>query len=79
MTVGRNLDLFLVKHTDLELPEREKKIVEALEMVAVERLDRREELPSELSGGMKKRAGLARSIVIGPGLILYDEPTTGLD
>jgi phospholipid/cholesterol/gamma-HCH transport system ATP-binding protein len=77
MTVGQNLDLFLVKHTDLELPEREKKIIEALEMVQLK--DSIDKMPSELSGGMKKRAGLARSIVIEPELILYDEPTTGLD
>lgn len=77
MTVGQNLDLFLVKHTDLELPEREKKIIEALEMVQLK--DAIDKMPSELSGGMKKRAGLARSIVIEPELILYDEPTTGLD
>jgi phospholipid/cholesterol/gamma-HCH transport system ATP-binding protein len=77
MTVGQNLDLFLIKHTDLELPEREKKIIEALDMVQLK--DSIDKIPSELSGGMKKRAGLARSIVIEPELILYDEPTTGLD
>ncbi len=77
MTVGQNLDLFLVKHTDLEEAEREKKISEALEMVQLK--DAIDKMPSELSGGMKKRAGLARAIVIEPELILYDEPTTGLD
>jgi phospholipid/cholesterol/gamma-HCH transport system ATP-binding protein len=77
MTVGENLDLFLVKHTDMEPAEREQKIIETLEMVGLR--DSLDKMPSELSGGMKKRAGLARSIVIEPELMLYDEPTTGLD
>jgi phospholipid/cholesterol/gamma-HCH transport system ATP-binding protein len=77
MTVGQNLDIFLVKHTDMPSEEREQKILEALEMVGLaEAIDK---MPSELSGGMKKRAGLARSIVIEPEMMLYDEPTTGLD
>lgn len=77
MTVGQNLDLYLVRHTELTAPERETKIKEALEMVGL--TDAIDKMPSELSGGMKKRAGLARSIVIEPELMLYDEPTTGLD
>lgn len=77
MTVGENLNMYLVKHTDLDPQEREKKIVQALEMVQLQ--DAIDKMPSELSGGMKKRAGLARSIVIEPELMLYDEPTTGLD
>ena len=77
MTVGENLDLYLLKHTDLESQDREKKIVQALEMVQLK--DAIDKMPSELSGGMKKRAGLARAIVIEPELMLYDEPTTGLD
>ncbi|HEY3874142.1 MAG TPA: ATP-binding cassette domain-containing protein [Candidatus Kapabacteria bacterium] len=77
MTVGQNLDLFLVRHTDLSPREREEKILHTLEMVGLE--SSIDKMPSELSGGMKKRAGLARSIVIEPELILYDEPTTGLD
>jgi phospholipid/cholesterol/gamma-HCH transport system ATP-binding protein len=77
MTVGENLDLFLVKHTDMGPDEREQKIIETLDLVGLG--DAIDKMPSELSGGMKKRAGLARSIVIEPELMLYDEPTTGLD
>ncbi len=77
MTVGENLELFLVKHTDMGPDEREQKIIETLDLVGLG--DAIDKMPSELSGGMKKRAGLARSIVIEPELMLYDEPTTGLD
>jgi phospholipid/cholesterol/gamma-HCH transport system ATP-binding protein len=77
MTVGENLDLFLSKHTDMGSEEREKKILTALDMVGL--ADVLDSMPSELSGGMRKRAGLARAIVLEPELILYDEPTTGLD
>jgi phospholipid/cholesterol/gamma-HCH transport system ATP-binding protein len=77
MTVGENLELFLVKHTDMGADEREQKIMETLDLVGLG--DAIDQMPSELSGGMKKRAGLARSIVIEPELMLYDEPTTGLD
>ncbi len=77
MTVGQNMDLYLVTHTELTSDEREQKIIETLELVGLG--DAIDKMPSELSGGMKKRAGLARSIVIEPELMLYDEPTTGLD
>jgi phospholipid/cholesterol/gamma-HCH transport system ATP-binding protein len=77
MTIGQNLDFFLVKHTDLDIEGREQKILETLEIVGLG--DAIDKMPSELSGGMRKRAGLARSIVIEPELMLYDEPTTGLD
>jgi phospholipid/cholesterol/gamma-HCH transport system ATP-binding protein len=77
MTVGENLNMVLYKHTDLSLPEREKRIRHSLDLVGLE--NKLDEMPSSLSGGQRKRAGLARSIVLRPKLILYDEPTTGLD
>lgn len=55
----------------------EQRIEEVLENVGL--LDAIEKMPSELSGGMKKRIGLARTLVLHPEIILYDEPTTGLD
>lgn len=77
MSVGENLNFVLTAHTDMSLPDREARIVKALDLVGLkEKLD---EMPSSLSGGQRKRAGLARSIVLQPKLILYDEPTTGLD
>lgn len=77
MTVGENLEMYLKKHSKFEQAEREKKIKRALELVELS--DVIDQMPSELSGGMRKRAGLARSIVLEPEMILYDEPTTGLD
>ena len=77
MTVGENLNIVLQKHTDLPFAEREERILRALTLVGLG--DKIDEMPSALSGGQKKRAGLARSIILKPRLILYDEPTTGLD
>jgi phospholipid/cholesterol/gamma-HCH transport system ATP-binding protein len=77
MTVGENLNMVLHKHTEMTLEEREKRIIRALELVGLK--DKLDEMPSALSGGQRKRAGLARSIILQPKLILYDEPTTGLD
>ena len=77
MSVGENLEMYLKKHSKFEQSEREKKIKRALELVELS--DVIDQMPSELSGGMRKRAGLARSIVLEPEMILYDEPTTGLD
>ncbi len=77
MSVGENLEMYLKKHAKFEVAEREKKIRRALELVELS--DVIDQMPSALSGGMRKRAGLARSIVLEPEMILYDEPTTGLD
>ncbi len=77
MTIGENLNIILAKHTKMSLEERVARITESLTMVGLaEKID---EMPAQLSGGQKKRAGLARSIVLRPKLMLFDEPTTGLD
>jgi phospholipid/cholesterol/gamma-HCH transport system ATP-binding protein len=77
MSVRENLAFPLIRNFDFTLQEVETKVVNALKMVSLE--DAIDKMPSELSGGMKKRAALARSIITEPRLMLYDEPTTGLD
>lgn len=77
LTVGQNIGLGLKKLTDLNNIEQQNRILESLSDV---NLDGTEDLmPAELSGGMKKRAGIARAIAIRPKFLFYDEPTTGLD
>ncbi|MBD3178731.1 MAG: ATP-binding cassette domain-containing protein [Candidatus Latescibacteria bacterium] len=77
MSVGENVALPLVKHTDLTDDEIEKRVIEKLDLVGL--ADVTEKHPAELSGGMKKRVALARAVVMDPEVVLYDEPTTGLD
>jgi phospholipid/cholesterol/gamma-HCH transport system ATP-binding protein len=78
MSVRQNLRFTLKHHTqNLEESDIESKIIEALESVGLE--EAIDKMPSELSGGMKKRIALARAIIIKPKIILYDEPTSGLD
>lgn len=77
LTVGENVGLYLSEHR-LKPPAEIKKIVaEALELVGLKNVEHK--LPSELSGGMKKRVAIARAFVIEPQLVLYDEPTSELD
>lgn len=78
MSVRQNL-AFTLKHHDRSIPsdEVEKQIIFALESVGLE--EAIDKMPSELSGGMRKRIGLARSLIIKPEIMLYDEPTSGLD
>ena len=77
MSVWENVGLGLMEHTDLSMDEIRKIVCRKLELVGLSRLD--DLKPAELSGGMKKRVGLARAIAMDPPVILYDEPTTGLD
>ncbi len=77
MSVRQNLEFPLIRHFNFAPEEREQKIINVLEKVSL--LEAIDKMPSELSGGMKKRIGLARSIITEPKLMLYDEPTTGLD
>lgn len=78
MTVRENLEFPLRRNKTLTDPHViEGLIVEALENVGL--VDTIDKMPSELSGGMKKRIGVARTLILKPEIILYDEPTTGLD
>lgn len=77
LTVGENTAFFLRQHENLPEKEIQERVKEALEMVGMQ--DTQKKMPSELSGGMRKRAALARLIVYRPHILLYDEPTTGLD
>lgn len=78
MTVRQNLE-FPIRRTQVSKnkAETEKMVKEALDSVGL--LDAIDKMPAELSGGMKKRIGLARTLILRPEIILYDEPTTGLD
>jgi phospholipid/cholesterol/gamma-HCH transport system ATP-binding protein len=78
MTVKENLEFPLIRNKkEMSQKERDDKIHEVLKAVDLEHAI--DKMPAELSGGMKKRIGLARTIITEPKLILYDEPTTGLD
>ena len=77
MTVYENVALPLVETTKLSDGEIDAKVMDALRAVGLE--GDAEKFPSEISGGMQKRAGLARAIVCDAEVILYDEPTSGLD
>lgn len=78
MTVAENIALPIVENdydfTEIELSKKISEMLELVNMKGTEKLK-----PSELSGGMKKRVGLARALITKPEYILYDEPTTGLD
>lgn len=78
LNVGENTAFFLRQHpSDIDEKTIQKRVSEALAMVGLE--DTQSKMPSELSGGMRKRAALARLIIYRPKILLYDEPTTGLD
>ena len=77
MSVRENLEFPLIRNFELEKKEIDERVHFVLEAVSL--LEAMNKMPSELSGGMRKRIGLARSIITKPKLMLYDEPTTGLD
>jgi phospholipid/cholesterol/gamma-HCH transport system ATP-binding protein len=77
MTVEENVGLGLAEHTDLSKEKISGIVKEKLRLVGMSGVENLK--PAELSGGMKKRVGLARAIAMDPDIVLYDEPTTGLD
>jgi phospholipid/cholesterol/gamma-HCH transport system ATP-binding protein len=77
MSVGENVGLSLREHTKMPEREIEARVKERLEWVGLKGVEAMQ--PASLSGGMRKRAALARAIAMDPQFILYDEPTTGLD
>lgn len=77
MTVEENIKYPLIEHRWGDEAKMDARVVEVLEMVDMPGVQKLK--PAELSGGMRKRVGLARAIAIQPDVILYDEPTTGLD
>jgi phospholipid/cholesterol/gamma-HCH transport system ATP-binding protein len=77
VSVYENVAYPLFEHTKLKEKEIEQKVMEILTMVNMS--ESRDLMPSDLSGGMQKRIGLARSMALSPEILLYDEPTAGLD
>jgi phospholipid/cholesterol/gamma-HCH transport system ATP-binding protein len=77
LTVGENVALPLRTHTKLTAAEIRQRVSERLDWVGMKGIE--DMKPASLSGGMRKRVGLARAIAMDPAYILYDEPTTGLD
>jgi phospholipid/cholesterol/gamma-HCH transport system ATP-binding protein len=77
LSVGDNVALPLRENTDLDENEIKERVQHKLELVKIP--DAWQKMPSEISGGMKKRVGLARALITDPEIILYDEPNAGLD
>jgi phospholipid/cholesterol/gamma-HCH transport system ATP-binding protein len=77
MNVRENVAFALRRHTKMKEKEIREVVRERLEAVGLE--DVEEKMPSELSGGMQRRVGIARALALSPRILLYDEPTTGLD
>lgn len=77
MDVGENTAFYLRQHEKIAESEVQDRVANSLKLVGL--ADTQRKMPSDLSGGMRKRAGLARMIISKPRILLYDEPTTGLD
>ena len=77
LTVGQNVAFGLERYRHFSEEEKAKAVRDSLAMVGLKGIE--DLMPHELSGGMKKRVGLARAIAYGPEIILYDEPSTGID
>ncbi len=77
MTVEENVALGVREHRMFDEPEIQRRVAEKLELVGLPNTQQMK--PAELSGGMKKRVGLARALMMEPEFVLFDEPTTGLD
>lgn len=77
LTVEQNVAFPLERHSDMSHAQRKKRVRELLSIVGMEKdLDK---LPGQISGGMQKRVGLARALALSPEILLFDEPTAGLD
>lgn len=77
LTIGENVALPLAENTSMKRAEIDKRVMETLELLQIPHA--RDLYPNQISGGMQKRAGLARAVVWRPPCVLYDEPTSGLD
>lgn len=77
LTIEENVGFFLSQHTNLSKEEISKKVTETLALVGLEGIEQL--YPHQLSGGMKKRVAIARAVIYNPKIIIYDEPTTGID